>query len=192
MQLPCVRVTFVLLVGWGWFSARAEESPLPPPPEAVDLTEKTHEGLSVSLHIVPRQEQFNEIDVLVDFATTGGEFRVRNTAMSTAMAWPGELVVRDSRGQEVNRISDLNLGMMGPRIRPRYDHLAPGKPISTAVQIQAARVGRFPFEERWIGFGEFTLQFEMYPDAIGIRSDRSVPIVRSPAVPFELRAKQNR
>lgn len=188
MHQTSLFVILVLVAG-NWVVAAADEAqPLPATP-AIDLTEKTHEGLAVSLEVVPRKEQFNEIDVIIDFTTTAGEFRVRNTEMSTAMMWPGDLVVRDARGQEVNRISGNQFGFMGPRIRPRYDLLTPGKPISTAFRVQAARVGRFP-EDQWIGFGEFTLQFEMYPDAIGIRSDRSEPIARSAAVRFELRAKE--
>ena len=97
----------------------------------------------------------------------------------------GDLVVRDAQGQEVNRITDRT---SGSRIHPTerdYVSLSAGEFKATKVRIQAAEDRRTD-EWKWIGNGEYTLQFEMHHAALGLEGKPGEPVVCSEPVKFRL------
>lgn len=197
MHQSC-RYSAILLLA-NLFLSQSAWGQTPPIARSADPpTAKTFEGLGVTLKIESTGKALrNELDVLITFtcaADARQTHRIRNVAMSQVMDLPGDLVIRNANGSEVNRITDRKHGSRIRATERDYVSLPPGKSLTTKVRIEAAHNLEAAYSgegDEWIGNGEFTLQFEMNPAALGLPRDRENPIVRSEAIKFELGKTQD-
>jgi hypothetical protein len=169
----------------------------PAAPQAPDnpLAAKSYDGLSVSLKIESADAVLkNELDVEITFSHTAVQsasgnpsffgyrpHRILNPAMSQLLPLPGDFVIRDAEGKEVNRIGDRLGGSSRRAGEEDYVSLHSNQATGTKVRIYTARN---PLHNESIKPGEYTLQFELFPAALGAKAERNTPVARSEQVKF--------
>jgi hypothetical protein len=135
---------------------------------------ESYQGLTASLSIDKAEQKADEaLEVTVTFTCTTDPHRLFNPFFNGLLERPGRIVVRNSKGEVVNKLLEFHGGSSRSPREGDYVNL-PGKGfVGGKVRVYPSR--------RWLGDplppGKYTLQLELYGVLLGLGGESHSKVI---------------